>query len=247
MENNTNVNELPGVRDHRLRRYAELGITEENAAQLKALLEANGYKVDLEYYVSIQPIYKNWNDQPRAHLVFSNDLIEMSTSGSYWEFGEAKRFQREVNTCIDLMEQIEVFAPNLIDKTFRDQRRQKESEEAKVALQAKVDAFNAMPKTEVLLEPAGGAKVVLNRDQMTYEYASHYGRRDSFPASLSLFTKNGEEKHFSPSSYITRSGSVQHKKFKEQYESILGEEDIDSISIVLLSLAKKLAKARSGN
>jgi hypothetical protein len=234
--NNQTVNDemTETQREAYLENLEKLGLTEESATRLKTLLEANGYNVEIRYGFYITYADHSMSDRRLAHLMVNNNLVAMSTTSSWWEAKEAKKFQIEVNKCVDLINEISTFAPTVIDPTFRDKRYEEERERSKRALLAKIEKWNALPSEEVVIKLPSGGKVVMVRHKA--EYKGGYSTRFSISYNL-VFADGKVEDRFWADNFVTSSGKVQRKKFTERYERSMPENDIE----VMVENIKKLA------
>jgi hypothetical protein len=228
---NTRMDEL------RNERLAELGITQAQANEIKTLLEANNYRVDMDYFWSINLKYETLKDSPLASLTFGNGLFVMTNSSSHWTFDIVQEYKKQVDKVLELMTAIHAIAPTVVDPTFRNKKAEEQRAKDKEARLAKIAKWNALPEKETILYLSTGAELVQLRSKI--EYREHY--RTEFWLGYKL-----NEQHFSPYQFITKDGRVQRKKFVESYRH-LPAQDVDTLLNALVTLDKRSNAARNGS
>lgn len=218
-------------------RLAELGVTKEQAQAVKELLETNNYKVDMEYYWSIQLKYDRYEDETHASLEFRNGIFTLHTSSSTWEYNSALVFAEQVTTTMKLLETIKSIAPTLVDPTFRN----KKAEEARVAREdarrKQITMWNALPERTLVLTLPSGAKVEQVRSKAEYSP----NQRTEFWVTFEL-----DGQRFDVYPYLSKNGSILRKKFLDWNQRML-KEDAEALLGIMAELRARQQRARNGS
>src|SRR6185503_17394566 len=222
------------LRNEQLQEY---GVTQEQAQAVKKLLEENDYRVDMDYFWNISSNKNQFPNQEYASLTFHNGLFVMTNSSSHFKFEEVQVYKTQVDKVLELLNKIHTIAPNVVDATFRDKRIEEARQEAKRAIITKIAYWNALPPQESILTLSNGDELVLKRSKTEYHqgYSTHYWLGYELGGAT-----------FYPASYITSSGAVQKKKFKERYDS-LSEQDLATLLEQLPALLKRQNEAERGS
>lgn len=220
----------------RAERREELGVTKEQAEAIKQLLEANNYKVDMDYFWSVQPIYVGYENEPKASVQFGNGLFALHTVSSHWQYNEAIKFAEDVAKSMTLLNKIKEIAPTVVDPTFRNKRIEDEAAKHKAAMEKEIARWNALPERETILTLSTGEQLEQVRSKAQWEN----NRRVEFHIYYEL-----DKRNFYIHSFIKRDGSIQRKKFADWHRQ-MATQDVEALIKLLPELSRKQNVARGG-